>query len=137
MTINIDIDTMRLEAQKSPCKIIKFSASNGEFYSYNGDFYADCKNCKREEIEQSYPQCTANHAEWSLLEKECADKGITKDIWIYCMTSDGKDYPFKQFWCQTCAILLPMFGVKDVYMWDGRWVHHEADKLVDEVNKYL
>ncbi len=60
----MNIDLMRKEAERSPCKIIKFSASDGNIFSHNGEFYSDCKNCKRTEIEQSYPDCKANHAEW-------------------------------------------------------------------------
>ena len=132
----MDVEIMREEAAKSPCRIIKFSASNGEFYSHNGEFYADCKDCKRRDIEQSYPDCKANHAEWGILSKGSKGKGgITKNIYIYCMTPDGNDYPFKRFWCQTCAILLPMFGIKDVYMWNGNeWIWHDSKKLIEEVN---
>lgn len=131
----MDIEIMREWARKSPCKVIKFSASNGEFYSYNGEFYADCEDCKRKDIEQAYPNCKANHAEWGILSKGSKGKGgITKNIYIYCMMPDGKDYPFKRFWCRTCAIILPMFGIKDVFMWDNEWVHHDSEKLIDEVN---
>ncbi len=129
---NVLIERMRKEAQKSPCKVIKFSASDGILFSHNGEFYADCDECNRINIEQSYPQCKANHAEWSLLAK--LNKKGNKEIYIYCMTPDGKDYPFERFWCQVCAILLPMFGIKDVYMWNKEWVHHSADKLIEEVN---
>lgn len=51
------------------------------------------------------------------------------------MTPDRADYPFNRFWCQTCAILLPMFGIKDVYMWNTKWVHHDSNKLIEEVKK--
>lgn len=57
-----------------------------------------------------------------------------RDLYIYCMTSDGKDYPFTRFWCRTCSILVPMFGVQNVYMWDGvEWVWHDPDELINEV----
>lgn len=125
------IDKMRQEAANSPCKVIKFSASNGEIFSHNGEFNPDCDNCKRTEIEQKCPDCTTNHAEWGVLAKT---KDNIKDLYIYCMTPDGKDYPFKRFWCIVCSILLPMMGVKNIYMWDGnKWVWHDANMLVEEV----
>ncbi len=133
---------MRLEAKKSPCKIIKFSANDGKStFSYNGEFYANCENCKRTDIEQPYPDCNANHAEWGVLAKLNQKSKITKqpklpteEMYIYCMTPDGKDYPFTRFWCRTCAILIPMFGVKTVFMWDGKkWLCKDAKKLIDEV----
>lgn len=123
-------EKMKQEAEKSPCRVIKFSASDGELFSHNGEFYADCTDCQRTEIEQSYPQCTANHAEWSILAKN----PNAKTIYIYCMTPDGKDYHFKRFWCQICGILLPMFSVVDVFMWEGEnWIKHDAKKLIEEV----
>lgn len=139
----MNIEKMRKEAEKSPCKIIKFSASDGNIFSHNGEFYADCKDCSRKEIEQTYPQCTANHAEWGLLAKlkDTTSKDTSK-IYIYCMTPDEngnwKDYPFKRFWCYVCSILLPMFGIKDVYMWNGdnkEWIHHNAKDLIKEIHK--
>lgn len=128
---NMNIDIMRLEAQKSPCKVIKFSASDGNIFSHNGEFYADCDTCSRTEIEEPYPNCRANHAEWGILAKS---KNISK-IYIYCATPDGRDYPFSRFWCQICAILLPLFGVKDVFMWDGKWIRHDPKKLIEEINR--
>lgn len=125
----MDIERMRSEAKKSPCKVIKFSASDGKIFSHNGEFYANCENCNRTEIEQSYPDCKANHAEWGVLAKS---KNI-KTIYIYCMTPDEKDYPFSRFWCQTCAILLPMFGVKNVFMWNNEWIRHDPKKLIEEI----
>jgi hypothetical protein len=124
------IDKMRLEAAKSPCKVIKFSASDGNIFSHNGEINPDCDNCKRIQIEQGYPDCTTNHAEWSILAKNPK----TERLYIYCMTPDREDYPFNRFWCQTCAILLPMFGIKDIYMWNTKWVHHDSNKLIEEVN---
>lgn len=59
-----DINEFREWAKKSPCKVIKFSASDGLYFSYNGEFYHNCSNCKRTIIEQAYPECSANHAEW-------------------------------------------------------------------------
>lgn len=52
----MNIEKMRQEAKKSPCNVIKFSASDGDVFSHNGEFYADCKDCKRTEIEESHPQ---------------------------------------------------------------------------------
>lgn len=128
------IESMRLEADKSPCKVIKFSASNGSLFSYNGEFYADCTDCIRTSIEQPYPDCKANHAEWGILAK--VGKQGAKEIYIYCMTPDGKDYPFERFWCRTCAILIPMFGVETVHMWNGEaWIGREAKNLIKEVDK--
>ena len=124
----MNIDRMREEATKSPCRIIKFSASDGQIFSHNGEFYADCDGCKRKEIEQAYPQCKANHAEWLILAKSPK----AEHLYIYCMMPDGKDYPFNRFWCQICAILIPMFGVKDVFMWDGEWIRHDPKKLIEE-----
>ncbi len=64
-------------------------------------------------------------------------KHVSK-IYIYCMTPDGKDYPFNRFWCQTCAILLPMMGIKDVFMWNGNeWIRHDAKKLIEDVSKSI
>lgn len=134
----MNIERMRLEALKSPCKVIKFSASDGDIFSYNGEFYANCENCKRTEIEQTYPDCKANHAEWGVLAK--SKNGINSNntmlsntIYIYCMTPDKKDYPFIRFWCQICSIILPMMGVKNIYMWDGdEWIWHDANRLVEE-----
>lgn len=129
---NINIDIMRLEAQKSPCKVIKFSASDGKgVFSHNGEFYADCDTCSRTEIEEPYPNCRANHAEWGILAKS---KNISK-IYIYCATPDGRDYPFNRFWCRTCSILMPMFGVRTVFMWDGnRWISRNAKDLIKDID---
>ena len=134
----MDIKEMRLEAKKSPCKVIKFSANDGKStFSYNGEFYADCENCKRTEIIQPYPDCKANHAEWGVLSKLSQKCKQTDELYIYCMTPDEKDYPFTRFWCTICAVLLPMFGVKYVQMWDGsKWVLHDAKKLIEETKIY-
>jgi hypothetical protein len=137
------IKELRIEADKSPCKVIKFSASDGRgSYSYNGEFYANCENCKRTDIEQPYPDCKANHAEWGILSKR--NKNSTEhnlqncSIYIYCKTPDGKDYPFIRFWCRTCSILLPMFGIKDVYMWDGnKWTFRDSSELISEVESKI
>jgi deoxycytidylate deaminase len=133
----MNIKEMKQEAEKSPCKVIKFSANDGKStYSYNGEFYADCENCKRTEIEQPYPDCKANHAEWGMLAKLNRKGKSTEEMYIYCMTPEGKDYPFTRFWCRTCAILIPMFGVKAVFMWDGKkWLGRDAKNLIDEVEK--
>lgn len=142
----MDIERMRLEALKSPCKVIKFSASDGEIFSYNGEFYANCENCKRTEVEQTYPDCKANHAEWGILAKSkkaeitddsrtLYDTTLSNTIYIYCMTPDKKDYPFKRFWCQTCAVLIPMFGIKHIFMWNGSaWELHRPEQLILEAN---
>lgn len=124
----MEIERMREWARKSPCKVIKFAASGGELICHNGEFYADCKDCKRVDIEQSYPECRANHAEWGVLAKRSP-----KELYVYCMTPDGKDYPFKRFWCQICAILIPLFGVEKVYLWDDGWVSHDPKRLIEEV----
>ncbi len=134
----MDIKEMRLEAKKSPCKVIKFSANDGKStFSYNGEFYADCEDCKRTDVEQPYPVCKANHAEWGVLAKLSQRCKQTDELYIYCMTPDGKDYPFTRFWCTICAVLLPMFGVNYVQMWDGsKWVLHDAKKLIEETKIY-
>lgn len=133
----IETEKMRLEAKKSPCKVIKFSANDGEsIYSYNGEFYANCENCKRTEIIQEYPDCATNHAEWGVFAKLSQECKHTEQLYIYCMTPDGKDYHFTTFWCRTCAILIPMFGVKTVFMWDGEtWIRRDAKNLINEVEK--
>lgn len=50
-------------------------------------------------------------------------------------SGDWKDYPFRRFWCQTCAIIIPMFGIKDVFMWNNEWIRHDPKKLIEEVQK--
>jgi len=65
----MNIELFREIAKKSPCKVIKFAASNGDVFSFNGEFYSDCAKCKRVDIEQPYPDCRANHAEWGGLAK--------------------------------------------------------------------
>ena len=131
MTIN----ELRDIAKLSPCKVIKFAVADGTNFSYNGEFYADCSNCKRTKIEQSYPECKANHAEWGILAKAHRDGIIPKVLYIYCMTPDGKDYPFKTFWCRTCAILIPMFGIDSIYMWNGeQWIFHDPTTLIYEMD---
>lgn len=133
------IKEMRIEAEKSPCKIIKFSASDGICnFSYNGEYYADCEDCKRTEIEQPYPNCKASHAEWGAIRKMIKVPKRNSSIYIYCKASDGTDYPFTRFWCKTCAVLLPMFGIKNVYMWDGNmWVYRDSSKLISEVERNI
>lgn len=124
------INKLREEATKSPCGVIKFAASDGNVFSHNGEFYANCKDCKRTIIEQPYPECKANHAEWGVLAK--SDNPI--NLYIYCMTPDKKDYSFTRFWCKICSILVPMFGTKNVFMWNGNeWIKKDANKLIDDV----
>lgn len=127
------INILRQHASKSPCKVIKFAATDGKgLYSHNGQYYADCDDCKRTEIEQPFPDCKANHAEWAILNYS------PEKLYIYCMTPDGKDYPFIRFWCRTCAILIPMFGVKEVYLWNGEsWDFHDPKRLIEEVDTKL
>jgi len=127
---DIDVEMLRVVARRSPCKVIKFAATNGwSILSYNGQYYADCEGCNRTEIEQAYPDCKASHAEWGVLLYK------PEQLFIYCMTPDGEDYPFERFWCRTCAILIPMFGVTDVWTWTGtRWKFHNPDRLMDEVD---
>jgi hypothetical protein len=97
----IDVSEFRKVAKLSPCKVIKFAASDGSgFMSYNGKYYNNCDNCERIEIEQSYPDCRANHAEWGIL------KYNPSTLYIYCMTPDGKDYPFKKILVQDLCYFL-------------------------------
>jgi hypothetical protein len=125
----MDVLKLRNVASDSPCKIIKFAATDGVNFSYNGEFYHDCSDCKRTQIEQAYPDCKANHAEWGVLAKS----RNVKNLHIFCMTPDGNDYHFDRFWCKTCSILIPMFGVENVYMWNGRvWVWHKPNELIYE-----
>jgi hypothetical protein len=124
----MNIEYFRTTAKKSPCKVIKFAASDGNLFSYNGEFYSYCDKCKRTEIEQSHPDCLASHAEWGIFARS---KQIN-DLYIYCMTPDGKDYPFTRLWCKVCSILIPMLNVKNVYMWNGIWVWHDPLLLINE-----
>jgi len=126
---DVDIGMLRIVAGRSPCKVIKFAATNGwSIFSYNGQYYADCERCERTEIEQSIPDCKASHAEWGVLPYK------PEQLFIYCMTPDGEDYSFNRFWCRTCAILIPLFGVGEVWMWTGReWKFHHPNSLIDEV----
>lgn len=35
---------------------------------------------------------------------------------------------------ETCTTLIPMFGIKNIYMWGGNtWVHRDSLKLILEV----
>ena len=126
---NVDVSLLRAVARRSPCKVIKFAATDGvSIFSYNGQYYAECEGCKRTEIEQRNPECKANHAEWMVLSHK------PESLFVYCMTPDGEDYPFERFWCMTCAILIPLFHVREVWMWNGMgWVFHAPNLLVDEV----
>ena len=130
--MKVNIDMMRACASKSPCRVIKFSASDGYTYAHNGEYYADCTDCKRTVIEQPYPECKANHAEWGVFVHN-HKLWHAEDLYIYCMTPEGVDYPFKRFWCRTCAVLIPIFEYRNVFMWDGRWVWHDPQGLIKEV----